>query len=280
MSRRRSTQTSFSLFSFQDIITSVTGIMILITLMLSLEAVKVASPRTQTVVDDLDVVAKEVAELEIKVAEGRKRAESARTESVENLPAVTRKEVEERASELATAQEVLKAQTAILEARVAASEERLATEMADERERLATLASELAELESESEALERTIEEEDAKMQSTLRGGRIFFAGSSKAKTTWLIELTGGGYRVAPIGRSQKPQAFDSVVALAEWAEGLDPRTEAFLLVVKPSGVGQERRTQTLLAGGEADGSKFDMHLYPIAESAFVLDDEIGAGTP
>ena len=51
MSRRRSArQSAFSLFSFQDIITSVTGIMVLITLLLAVELINrtEASPPMQT----------------------------------------------------------------------------------------------------------------------------------------------------------------------------------------------------------------------------------------
>ena len=50
MTRRRKTQTPFSLFAFQDIITSITGIMILITLLIALELVhsRENSPQHQT----------------------------------------------------------------------------------------------------------------------------------------------------------------------------------------------------------------------------------------
>lgn len=68
MSQRGRAGAAFSLFSFQDIITSVTGIMILVTLILALELIqrKEASPteKTEEIIEDLDST---VAEMQKRI---------------------------------------------------------------------------------------------------------------------------------------------------------------------------------------------------------------------
>lgn len=77
MSRRGQNGVAFSLFAFQDIITSVTGIMILVTLILALELLQQmeASPsqRTKEVVQDIDSTVTSVTELDAAVARNQAR---------------------------------------------------------------------------------------------------------------------------------------------------------------------------------------------------------------
>src|SRR5687767_1677296 len=72
MSRRGRGGTPISLFSFQDIITSVTGIMILITLILALEVIqnteKSPQNRTQELTAELQQAAQQAASVQTTVA--------------------------------------------------------------------------------------------------------------------------------------------------------------------------------------------------------------------
>src|SRR5688572_14968092 len=87
MSRmRRSTAQPITLFSFQDIITSVTGVMVLLTLLMALELIQrvVAAPTHQTIVQTRQS-GQSLAEMRAEITTLRQQLESSNL-IAENLP--------------------------------------------------------------------------------------------------------------------------------------------------------------------------------------------------
>ncbi|HEV7283128.1 MAG TPA: hypothetical protein VGN57_23175 [Pirellulaceae bacterium] len=279
MARRRAQPIAFSLFAFQDIITSVTGIMILITLMLSLEALN-AKPveRSNPFLADVLALRQDVEALERDVSTLRDRAFASDVASVGEISGWTADEVAKRVeateTDHARLEACLEEATARLQERKALDRE----EGADELTEIENLDSRIAADTTESTALGEEIESMELDLARSAAPGRLFFAIDDSDKTTWIVEITSESYRVAPVGRAEVPQEFHSVVDLAAWAQSLDPRMNAFLLLVKPDGIGRHRRVRLLLASGTG-GLGYDANIYPVSADAVVLDPEVGAGS-
>ncbi|MEO2035402.1 MAG: hypothetical protein ABGZ35_25265 [Planctomycetaceae bacterium] len=260
MRSRGSGTAPFSLFAFQDIITSVTGIMILITMLLALELVhnKANSPEVKTteIADTVDQAVlqneREIERLEQIIDQG---ADVIRFDS-ETL----RKRIEE----LRKASSELQLQNASLENELASAETRQS--QLDEQAQLISPET-LVELQQELETARRELQ----KLKSSNRV--IFNRPQGESKTPWLLEIEAGSIKVAEVEKSAKPLKFATPEDFSGWASRQDSGSIYFVLLLKPSGVrifGDLRET--------LQNDEFDIGYDLLAADQQAIDPETGAG--
>ena len=253
MSRRNRSRAAFSLFSFQDIITAVTAIVILLVLILTLELI---ARRQQAAAADPGIgraaLEETIAELESLVG---RLAAAAPTTTVRPLAARTRDEVER--DEKIIRDQAARAADRAAEARV---EERRARELAAaEATRLAALraahggvartGARAVALEAEAEALARDNQRQaerlarkpgDAEAEPVPGAEIVFNASGEKDRQAWIVELSAGGTAVVKLGTGRRQDlghGAEPGTPVARWLAGLDRRRDHALLLLRPSGL-------------------------------------------
>lgn len=264
--RRRKSAPPISLFSFQDIITSVTGIMILITLMLGLELVQrtVNSPprKTAEVTESLqaatDAAASEIEDIKDEL---RKRQPGV-IEAAGLDPASLRRELQDVQELNQQLQQELSASE-----KQQAEAERRRKQAQSEKDRRAEDSRTLAELREQ-------VAEAEARLQELKQSNRVIFnPASGSAKRPWLVEVSDRGLLVGEAGKAQKPQSFAGLAPFREWAARRNADAEYFVLLVKPAGV------DTFYAVSQAlQQLKFDVGYDLLTASQTALDSGAGAG--
>lgn len=225
----------FSLFSFQDIITCVSGIIILITLILAIELAqrKPAKPVVETA---------ELAE-EIRRAIGDTRAE------IQQLETELTKQ-SSAAQEIAGAhQETLKADLFAINQQVASLEAEL-TEIERKEKRVSSendkvqakrfdmqkQTTKLAETEQEVKNLEDKLE------QLLTRDRPIYNSRTADGKQVWLVQVEEARSLVAPAGRASTPQVLEHggsrffASAFSKWLKTRSPSADFIFFLVRPAG--------------------------------------------
>lgn len=253
------------MFAFQDIITSVTGIMVLITLVLALELLqrKVSTPATQTahVTDDLEKTVSEnkrtIQQLKLQLEESKRLVEEFASVDI-NRVRFELKELKERREQLN--QEIIKLEAGQREAKA-----RLAQARAKKQDRSA-----------DPETLEdllRQLKDAEQQLAKLKQANRVIFNPSEgQSKSPWLVEVAGGGLKVAKVGTSVAPLTFDTADKFKAWAAGRRQSSEYFVLLIKPSGVESFARLRTMLKG-----LNFDLGYDLLTEDQNAIDSEIGA---
>lgn len=264
--RRRKGNEAFSLFAFQDIITAVTGIVVLITLLLAVELMErvEATPTNDTAtqvkqtVDSIEDLKKQIAKLEREI--------ESKSNAINELPT--------------TDIELLKSMLARSAESVKALDKKILTESADlvaKQKKLDELEEETdQEKEAEEEELEelrKEVDELEKKIKSLNKGGRRLFKTGNEDKKTWLVEIFGQGFRVAPIGESRKPRTFSDSGQFLRWANGLNSTTDNIYAFVRPKG-----QPDFLVVFKKLVDSPIEFGFTCIGLSDQVLDDETGAG--
>ncbi len=226
MSRRGRSSTPISLFSFQDIITAVTGIMILVTLILALELIqriKVSPPRkTAELSDELDAMSSQIAEIKEELAQSQ-----AKTAELAGFDA---NRVHQQLQNLHELNLALNGELAKSERERQAARERRQEAEKEKQQRAGdpkTLRALVAEAQKKQEAL-----------QKLKRSNQVIFnAVPGESKSPWLAELSASQILAAPIGRRSRPERFGSPSEFIGWARQRQRDAEYFVLMIKPSGV-------------------------------------------
>ena len=253
MSRRRSSSAAFSLFSFQDIITSVTAILILLVLILSLELVtrrqeaaaadsKVSRASLQATAAALQALAGTLAAVvppdeprplvrrtrselarDVRVVEDQARQETADAEAARAVEGHARALAATAVSRLKAAQEIRDDVALVKEeaARVDEEAKKLALHNEQEADRLARKREEIVEQPSPGAEL-------------------VFNAPKNSATQAWIVEVSSEGLTVVKLGTNQKRSlglGVEPGSAAADWLEGLDAGRDHALILVRPSGV-------------------------------------------
>lgn len=228
--RRRNSAPPISLFSFQDIITSVTGIMILVTLMLGLELVQRTenSPQQKTnelsaeMESTLETVAVEIGTVKEQLRE--------RQQQVMDFAGIDPLALRQ---ELADVEEI---------------NQRLAGELStsERKRREAGHREEAAAAEKTRrdtdrrlvEELQERIKEAQAELRRLKDSNRVIYnpaAGTSKRP--WVVEISDQGFLAAEIGKAERALQFADASSFRRWAARRDSRTEYFVLLIKPTGI-------------------------------------------
>lgn len=271
MSRRKNSN-PVSLFSFQDIITSVTGIMILVTLLIALELSQrvLNSPRVQTIAVSqqlegaVNEAEREIRDLEARLAKGDAK--------LQQLAAMDRRRLAAEQIDVQRQLEQLDAETARLAKQAQDSEKRQADMEAREQAQQQEV--------GRADELDRRIEELEEQIHKLKSSNRVIYnPAQGTSKEAWIVELTGGSIQAAPMGRAAKPRVFPVVAAgqipgaFEQWLRGLNPRSEYLVLLIKASGVELFDALKEVL---EQKG--FELGFDVVDEGVTVIDPQTGAG--
>lgn len=269
MSRmRRTIEQPLSLFSFQDIITSVTGVMVLLTLLLAVELIQrvVASPPQQTK-SQIKASSQSIEEMQAEV-DSLIRELQASGSGAEGLPSFDAKKLREERLELQGANERLQRENVQLEDRLSAKEREVAASET-------TSASERVKSTEELASLEQQIVAAREQLKSITTSNRIFFRNEQGGKETWIVEVTAALIQTAKIGVAAKPLQFADIAAFKSWLMSIDPATTAIYVVVKPGGESQFENCGEAIRGA---GIELGFHVVPTERQ--VVDPVSGAATP
>jgi|GEM_PF-1475633 len=277
MGARRGGGPAITLFSFQDIITSVSGILIFITLLLSVELVErlqhaESNPAKHSAFELQNAIAQAEAE---RNALQRLISEPS-TATGSSLKA--EREFHEAVDQVAlTEQELLEVDRTLDEARARVAEAR--TRMTGSHEQQEAYRRQVAEVQSLK-----------AQLRKERRGDRVYFQRSSEIgsiREGWIVLLDGHTVSLAPIDRPARPRSFLGPVPARD-ADKIDPTSQALLdwvqrqapgayllLVARPSGL---RRVHPLEDELHRRGWRYGLEL--VAEHQEVLDPEKGVYRP
>ncbi|MCR4412720.1 MAG: hypothetical protein NUV77_09880 [Thermoguttaceae bacterium] len=240
-----------SLFSFQDIITTITGVMILVTLLTAMQLVNPAGGAGET----------------------------SPNEVAEDTPT----DLAERLTRLQAASEVLRQQLDELRAwaqQAAAASPHTIRELEGRREQLLAQAqslrqwhalqapeakSDIAQTSAEQARLEQEVAARQAELAKAQRDARRAAAGghrlyrfrSSGSKTWWIVDVGASAWRLweldrqgRPTGRRQEfaqPRSAARLEAMQAWLAERPSRQEAFFLLGRPSAARDFRRLRDML---------------------------------
>jgi hypothetical protein len=268
MGRRGQRKVPISLFSFQDIITSVMGVIIMITLFLAVELVnrKENSPpiMTSKITNDIDdTVASSEAEintLKAELEDYRKKMGQLSKINIGEIDAQLR-EMKKFTAELGT--EEAKTEQAKHEAgiRKAAAEE-AEEKSKDESKNIGTLLEEIAAMEAKLDKMKKSNQ-------------RFFIPAGGASKTPWLVEIRNQHIYAAQAGKRAPPQDFQSVDQLRQFAAQHDHNSEYFVIFVDQSSVDTFRQLRRIL-----QQLQFDVGYDLLAENQTVINPQTGAMPP
>lgn len=255
MSRRqREASAPLSLFSFQDIITTVSGIMLLVMLMLALEVVArpAGKPAAPAARDTAAPSTADIERLREEIAQARREAQEAAKLNLDDAPArVERME-----------QETAKTRDKAARLRAEAEASRRSAQTAARAE--AQAKQEESRLQAELEALRKRLED-----QESLNRVNYTFAKLTN-KTPVLVECSAAGIAVRLAGKEPQVLSFvdassphfqSSLRRFQAWARGRNPAREAFIVLVKPSASGYAQEVIDALKQ-----SGFDVGHEPLEE--------------
>ncbi|MBQ4081313.1 MAG: hypothetical protein II596_11580, partial [Thermoguttaceae bacterium] len=223
----------FSLFAFQDAITSVCGVVVLITLMLALEL-------TRRVADDTpeqnDPVAAQVKELRAKIAAEREDIEALESAAPDAGDAVDPQtagfslaEVQTNFENVQKRLEAAKAEEARLrnEREAARATERA---NADEEKRLAELREELKKVREEAQSAT------DAPSAPDNPNLVYYEFPDGVREKPWYVDISGGNIVAVPSDPDETRREFASPEEFVAWAKTRSRVNEYFVLIARPSG--------------------------------------------
>jgi len=233
--RKSKRDAPFSLFAFQDAITSVCGVVVLITLMLALELTRRATDDEAPVKTD----ARQVLETRDEIVSLQNEIASLVEESQSNALSF------EAASGNLSKSEAL---DALQEAQKRLEEaQRESSRLQEERKKTRAFQDEIASLEKRvddltkeqsdaTNALESAKKDADKAKKDALRSdlSEFYVFPQNGRETHWFVELTSD--RLTLVG-SERRQDFSDVESFVDWAKKRSRREEYFVLIARPSGV-------------------------------------------
>jgi hypothetical protein len=253
MRRRRRSAAAFSLFSFQDIITSVTAILILLVLILALElvtrrhAAAAANPNASRVSLKEAAAALEslVGKLAAVVPPDEPRPLLRRTQSeLERDVRILEDQARQAVGDAEAARAVEGRARALAAAAVARLDE--SREVQDDVDRMK---AEAARVDEEAKKLARDNDEEagrqgrkkDENVEQSSPGAELIFKAPKESDAqAWIVEVSSDGFTVVKLGTNQRrPLGSDTGAgsATAVWLSELNPGRDHALILVRPSGV-------------------------------------------
>ena len=266
MSRRKRNTAAFSLFAFQDIITSVTGIMILVTLILALELIqrKEQSPPQKTA----ELIEQSQAAIEANRRETEQIDSELKQRNVEavELAGVDVTRLKRQSEDVSRQNQQMKDEL-----------DRLGRERdkADMRRNQAKKAkAKHADDPKNLQQLQEQIARKEKELKTIKQSNRVIYnPAKGSSKSPWLVEVAAGKVLVAPMGKSAKPHVFPSAAAFQGWLGKRNPNAEYFVLLVKPSGIKFFDEIRKAL-----QQRKFDVGYDLLPASKTAIDPEKGAG--
>ncbi|QDT28781.1 hypothetical protein Enr10x_41270 [Gimesia panareensis] len=263
MSRRGKNRSAFSLFVFQDIIMSVTGIMILITLILSLEMMErqEMSPRERTseIISQLKSAVGEVEDLEKQFQAGKSQ--------LEDLTRFSPSYLQTQINELTELTAALQAENTSI-----AQDQKQTT---DEKNKAVEQQEQIKTEQNKTEEIQQQIQNLKERLEKMKQENRVIFnPAEGTSKTPWLVEISANNISVAEMGKSQVPSQFTNVLQFEDWLTGRNPASEYFVLLIKPDGIEQFHALLPLLKE-----KHYDIGFDLLSASQNAIDPQTGAGS-
>ena len=250
MSRKKS-GAPFSLFAFQDAITSVCGVVVLVTLLLALaltqrvvsesEANTVAKSKVDEVRDQVEKLRSDLDELNARVEE---------TAAVDS--AGVGKSLAEVKAQLANAKRRLDGAQ-----EESARLDRKLEELESQKESFADLEKRIDELKRQTaKTLEKA--EETAKEEFDSQESAVYAFSDAVREKPWYVEVSGSKLVAHGSVDDSEALTFDSPFAFAKWASTRPSGSEYFVLIVRPSGA---RNFEFAVAELESAGYRYGIDL-------------------
>lgn len=259
--KRKQSGAAFSLFAFQDIITSVTGIMLLITMMLALELIKKKeeSPPEQTQ-KTTESVQSAVAANQNEILQLRATL-SATDEQLRYDEETLRRKL----SELSSVNEIVEQQLKELEQREQDTEKR--------KQEMESALSQTVSPQQVQQMQERLKELQEQLLSMKNSNRVIFNRPVGDAKSPWLIEVSGNEIRIAEVGVAAPPKVFPHPDDARDWISSQNKGSVYFVVMVKPSGL-----DKFSLVKQDLESLEFEIGYDLLAEDQQAIDSETGAG--
>lgn len=235
MSRRQANSEAFSLFSFQDIITSVTGVIILVMLMLAVELVQrkavtfeAAQPRAQQESSD------RLERIEDQISDIRAMLESGESfiAQIAELPVSS---LVQRESELKRTVENLSKDVQQLDVNVVTSRNGLDSGL---------VSNDLLHLQDERIAAQANIDRLKSQLKSLKDSHKVIYNPNPfSQKSAWLVDLLPGTIRIAEPGKTTQFLEFtdsgtrSAVEQFISWSKQRDKQSEYFVLLLRPKSI-------------------------------------------
>lgn len=233
MSSRKKNANPFTLFSFQDIITSVMGIILLSALLLAVELTRrtISSPSAAVHVA-VDAIEASLQTAQDDTAELQKQFD-ALTEDAQRVAETTIPELPQR--EAVASEQVRRLQAELASLIQAVSSRR------KERDRVQAQLFDRRDDVKQLEELEQENAQSEAELTALTASKRMLFnAAPGTAKTPWVIDYSETKLLVGPLPKpetaSTSPLEFSSASKLLDYCDSLSPTNDYFLLMIRPSG--------------------------------------------
>lgn len=267
MSRRQRNDAPITLFSFQDIITSVTGILILITLILALTLVTQPRNESSENPDNIQALRSQLAALESDVS----KLEQQNTVDFELLELMARFNVETPEQLSDRLQETISVTNQMIrDGVIQVNTGKSKTQEVDTRvdQKKAGLEQLLEQIKREQELLKKIVESN--RVEYRLPGAR--------GEEPWLIDIGGKEWLVAPANKIQTPVRFAETSLskrlsnLEKWLQSLPSGQIYLVALVRSDGIESYTRIRESATLGSAD---FGVDL--ISDHVTVIDPQTGA---
>ncbi len=265
MGRRKGNSVPFSLFAFQDIITSVTGIILLITMMMAVELVQ-----------NMQRAASAPQEQKSPAVEGTLRG--AIQENTQEIVRLER--LLEETTTIRFDADALRRRLANLSAATAELEKqttRIEVTQKDIERRKAELAKQSKDLTPEAiEELAQEQREIAQQIEAMRKANRVIFnRPEGAAKSPWLVELNADRILVAEMGATRSPETFASAAEFLTWVGGMNNGSVYFVILVKPDSI------ETFAAlRQELQDRQFEVGYDLLRADQTAIDPNTGAGAP
>ena len=245
MARKSKEETAISLFSFQDIITSVTGIMFLVVLLLMLMMITSRIPKfkdTQAS-ESIKELRKEANILKNQLQQLRKNHEQQNKE-IEQLKKLSPEEIQRKLEEFRQILQIEQAQAETLANTVQSKEERYKILLQEKQELTQSVEQKkkvIEDLQQQQKELTETIKQKEADSQQRNRVIK-YVIHSSSVKTPVLAELDKDGIRFMDLNTKKltdlrRPgNAHESLPMFAMELSRFNPSQVYFSVAVKPGG--------------------------------------------
>lgn len=263
MSRRGRHSNPISLFSFQDIVTSVTGILILLAILLAVSVIQQGSaPPVTSEREDATQMKATKASLQAKILKLEQTINETMS-TVNSWIGATPDELRNQKNNLETAIELLQQSNSSLRDQNQQTEETVQQFIND---------PEMKNTNARVAELKEKIEQTKKDLEQLKSGSRVVYNFRSMEKSAWLVQISGGKILACRAGERAKPRDFDSAKSFTKFAQTVPSDEQYFVLVVKPSGLAEFDAVKQ-----ELDDLGIDVGVDLVGEANTVVDSETGA---
>ena len=263
MSRRKLNSPPMSLFSFQDIITATTGILILLALVLALSVIiQGAESEIETdYADDSQIAQRDNLAIEVnRLSELLSDMNQASSTWVNSTPSELKEKIQSATIEENRFQREIK------------NFEKLLRDQKDNYLEL-DLAIKSTDLKNRIGQQDDTIKAAAIRLSELKSADRIFYNFRANSREVWLVEISGTKIITYKPGSSSAPREFEAVWKFNKHAASLKTSEQYFVLFLKPSGMSNYNKIYSYL-----DENNCEIGLELIGESQTVVDPDKGTG--